>query len=119
MKNYDHIREIIENNMDIVKEVLLELTESNKRTKRFTKPTSEDVKAYCIERKNNINAEQFIDFYESKGWKIGKESMKDWKAAVRTWEKRNNGVKPQGKIAVERHYSQEDLNNLIDDIDTL
>ena len=46
------------------------------------------MKNYCLERKNNINAETFIDFYESKGWKIGKNKMKDWKAAVRTWEKR-------------------------------
>ena len=56
--------------------------------KTFIKPTVEDVKNYCLERKNNINAETFIDFYESKGWKIGKNKMKDWKAAVRTWEKR-------------------------------
>tara|TARA_R100000808_G_C2148365_1_gene156510 strand:- start:891 stop:1505 length:615 start_codon:yes stop_codon:yes gene_type:complete len=56
--------------------------------KTFIKPTVEDVKNYCLERKNNINAETFIDFYESKGWKIGKNKMKDWKAAIRTWEKR-------------------------------
>ena len=45
------------------------------------------MKAYCDERKNNVDADKFIDFYESKGWLIGKNPMKDWKACVRTWEK--------------------------------
>ena len=54
---------------------------------RFVPPTVEDVKAYCIERGNGIDAESFVDFYESKGWMVGKNHMKDWKAAVRTWEK--------------------------------
>ena len=54
--------------------------------KKFTIPTPEEVQAYCDERKNGILGQQFCDFYSSKGWKIGKEPMKDWKAAVRTWE---------------------------------
>jgi hypothetical protein len=53
----------------------------------FKKPTVEEVAAYCQERANGINPEQFVDFYTSKGWMIGKNAMKDWKAAVRTWEK--------------------------------
>ena len=57
-------------------------------TKKFKKPTLEEVKAYCLERKNSIDAESFIDYYEANGWKVGRNSMKDWKAAVRTWEKR-------------------------------
>lgn len=63
-----------------------DLKENTKR-KVFTKPTVEEVKAYCAERKNNVNPDKFIDFYESKGWLIGKNPMKDWKACVRTWEK--------------------------------
>lgn len=63
-----------------------DLKENIKR-KVFTKPTVEEVKAYCVERKNNVNPDKFIDFYESKGWLIGKNPMKDWKACVRTWEK--------------------------------
>ena len=55
--------------------------------KRFKAPTLDEVKAYCQERKNNIDPERFIDYYTAKGWKIGKQPMKDWKAAVRTWEK--------------------------------
>ena len=53
---------------------------------RFIKPTLEEVKEYCLERKNNVDAERFINFYESKGWYVGKNKMKDWKACVRTWE---------------------------------
>jgi len=63
------------------------LTDSNKKA-LFKKPTLVEVKNYCILRKNNIEAEAFIDFYESKGWQIGKEIMKSWKACVRTWESR-------------------------------
>ena len=63
------------------------LTDSNKKA-LFKKPTLDEVKNYCILRKNNIEAEAFIDFYESKDWKIGKNKMKNWKACVRTWESR-------------------------------
>ena len=56
----------------------------------FRKPTVEEVKAYCFERDNGVNASAFVDFYEAKGWKIGKNPMKDWRAAVRTWEKRDS-----------------------------
>jgi hypothetical protein len=57
--------------------------------KRFAPPSVEDVTAYCRERKNNVDAQRFVDFYASKGWKIGQNPMKDWKAAVRTWEQRD------------------------------
>lgn len=57
------------------------------KTKRFIPPSVEEVEQYCIERSDNIDAQSFIDFYESKGWMIGKNKMKDWKAAVRTWER--------------------------------
>lgn len=57
--------------------------------KRFVKPSLDEVKAYCQERGNSIDAERFIDYYESTGWKVGgKAAMKDWKAAVRNWERR-------------------------------
>lgn len=56
---------------------------------RFTPPTPEEIKAYCIERQNSVDYERFYDFYSSKGWMVGKNKMKDWKAAVRTWEKGN------------------------------
>lgn len=63
--------------------------------KRFVKPTVDQVREYCHERKNSVDPEKFFDFYESKGWVVGKQPMKDWKACVRTWEKSNNNpVKP-------------------------
>lgn len=65
--------------------------------KRFTPPSIEDVRAYCQERKNSVDPETFVSFYESNGWKVGRNSMKDWKAAVRTWE-RNRFSKPKEKF---------------------
>jgi hypothetical protein len=64
------------------------LTDSNKK-ERFKKPTLNEVKDYCILRKNNIDPEAFIAFYESKDWYIGKNKMKAWKQAIVTWEKRD------------------------------
>lgn len=54
---------------------------------RFTPPTVEEVFLYCVERKNTVDPQRFVDFYTSKGWMVGKTKMKDWKAAVRNWEK--------------------------------
>ena len=74
------------------------LTDSNKKA-FFKKPTVEEVHQYCEERKNKVCADAFIDFYESKGWKIGKEKMKSWKACVRTWESRDkNKPKTMSKL---------------------
>lgn len=77
-------------------------------SKRFVKPTLEEVKEYCSNRKNNIDAQQFIDFYESKGWKVGNQSMKDWKACVRTWEQRNKVENKSTKVAVASKYQREE-----------
>jgi hypothetical protein len=62
-------------------------------TVRFTPPAISEIRDYCNERSNNINAEQFHDFYSAKGWMVGKNKMKDWRAAVRTWERRDGGDK--------------------------
>ena len=58
------------------------------KSSRFIPPTVEEVREYCLERGNNVDAQCFVDFYSSKGWYVGKSKMKDWKASVRTWEKR-------------------------------
>lgn len=58
----------------------------------FTKPSLEEVKEYCIQRKNSVNADEWYSHYEANGWMVGRVSMKDWKAAVRTWEQRNYGT---------------------------
>lgn len=58
--------------------------------RRFTPPTVGEVAAYCQERGSNVDAQRFVDFYASKGWKVGNAGMKDWHAAVRNWESRDN-----------------------------
>ena len=58
-------------------------------SKKFVPPTIDDVCSYCQQRKNGIDAEMFVAFYASKGWKVGNQPMKDWKQAVITWERRN------------------------------
>ena len=86
--------------------------------KLFIKPTLKDVEEYCLERNNKVDAETFWNFYESKGWKVGNQPMKDWKAAVRTWEKKdrenlNNNFgklkKPDVKIDWLIDYTEKDL----------
>lgn len=71
------------------KDSIGELKEGDKppKRKRFTPPTLEEVTSYCNERNNNIDPQHFIDYYTSNGWLVGKNKMKDWKAAVRTWER--------------------------------
>lgn len=58
----------------------------------FTPPTAEEVATYCRERKNTIDAQRFVDHYTSNGWRVGRTAMRNWKAAVRTWEKNQFGA---------------------------
>ena len=83
----------------------------NKPKATFKPPTYEEVKAYSQERGNYVDAQRFIDFYESKGWMIGKNKMKDWKAAVRTWE-RNVKDKVGEKTDVSSNRSKNRLKDL-------
>ena len=79
---------------------------------RFVKPTVEEIALYCRERNNGIDAEHFFDYYESKGWTVGKQPMKDWKAAVRNWER--NGYSGSGKKTeqvVKGNYEQRDYDD--------
>ena len=68
----------------------------NKGSSRFQKPTIEEIRQYCLEKGYNVDAEQFFNFYESKGWVVGKSPMKNWRAAVSTWNKREKEI-PQRK----------------------
>ena len=83
----------------------INLTDSNNKG-RFNKPTINEIADYCIERKNNIDAETFYDFYESKDWKIGKNKMKAWKACVRTWEKRQTKNNNSGISKIHMHLQK-------------
>ena len=81
-------------------------------SKRFAKPTLQEVQQYCASRHNGIDAAKFIDHYDSVGWKIGKAPMKDWKAAVRTWERNRQDTstgKPQPQRREARQLSKDDL----------
>lgn len=103
----------IEIELEIEKKIEKEIDSSASTTtkrKRFEKPTLSQITQYCLERNNNVNAEQFYDYYESNGWKVGKNSMKDWKAAVRTWEKNNYNRKPVNK------NSKEDAINVVKEL---
>ena len=74
-------------------------TIKEKRALTFFKPTIDDVKLYCLERDNKLDADRFCDYYESNGWKVGNSPMKDWKAAIRTWERtETKKEKPMSKI---------------------
>ena len=80
------------------KEKKKEIEIESEKKKRFTPPSEEEVRAYCNERNNGIDPGAFVDFYASKNWMVGKDKMSDWKAAVRTWERRRkeNGNGPNG-----------------------
>lgn len=84
------------NTLKEVKEVK-ELNNLVEKSTRFIPPHIEEVKNYCIERKNDVDPQKWFDFYTAKNWMIGKTKMKDWKAAVRTWENNNKNAHPQFK----------------------
>ena len=95
--------------IDIEKEIEIDIDKEKKPLKRFTAPSLEDVKAYCEARKNNVDAERFIDYYTANGWKVGKNPMKDWRAAVRSWE-RNDFGKPKA-AETEHSFDLDDFFN--------
>jgi len=91
------INEIIEVNKKTNKKT------NNKTNKgiRFTPPSVDEVSDYCDERNKGVDPQTFIDFYQAKGWMVGKNKMQDWKACVRTWEtnrKQRSKPKQQGTI---------------------
>jgi predicted phage replisome organizer len=107
--------DIVRQEIELEKEIEIDIDIENKaKSKRFIPPSIDEVQKYCKQRNNNVDPEQFIDFYESKGWMVGKNKMKDWKAAVRTWEKRENSTSQQAKAKPtnkftdfpQREYSQ-------------
>ena len=74
-----------------------------KTAQRFSRPSLDDIKNYIALKSYSVDAEAFYDFYEAKGWKVGNNAMKDWQAAVRTWERRNKAnreANPQKNTAI-------------------
>jgi hypothetical protein len=94
----------------------IEAAEPPKKTK-FKSPGVDEVRAYCEERKNLVDPQRFVDYYDSNGWKVGKNPMKDWKAAVRTWERNTLTQKPndihgQAVMKISRKQLDRDLEAL-------
>lgn len=82
---------------------------------RFLKPTLEEIREYCLSRNNYVDPERFYDYYEANGWKVGKNPMKDWRAAVRTWESREKSEAP--KKTKKQEYSDEEYEAMCDDLE--
>lgn len=78
------------------------------RAPRFTPPSLEDVKAYCQERGKGVDPERFFDYYTSNGWHVGKNKMKDWKAAARSWEKNEYGAKNKPRFVYDDTCGEDD-----------
>lgn len=104
--------------------------EYKENTKKFSKPTIEEIEEYCKERNNGINANAFYDFYESKNWYVGKNKMKDWKACVRTWEQRQTTTKNINEKVPEwfnkelknesmSEEDKQDVDNMLEDIESM
>jgi predicted phage replisome organizer len=89
-------------------------SKKTKQERNIIPPTLEMVQAYCRSRGNNIDAQAFIDFYDSKGWVIGKSRMKDWQAAIRTWERGDRKPKSQHSMS-NQHMLTNDID--LDDLE--
>ncbi len=106
--------QVTKSNTEIELEKEKELEKDNKKSvgekrKRFTPPTPDQVKSYCSERGNNVDANRFVDYYTSKGWMIGKNKMKDWKAAVRTWERTSKQTGGDNNVRTYTDWEREDF----------
>ena len=88
---------------------------TNKRERapaeKFSRPTLQQVTDYCRERGNNVDPQRWLDYYSSNGWKVGKNQMKDWRAAVRNWEKNDGGTKATASTATSAAERREQANN--------
>ncbi len=98
----------LETQVRLGKDSIDKVSIEGEKRKRFKPPTIEQVKEYCEERGNGIDPERFVNYYESKGWMIGKNKMKDWKAAVRNWERLNE--KQQKEIQERNKFNQFEQN---------
>jgi len=102
-----------DSNLDDVKDQEKEKEKAPPKRKRFIKPSIEEIKQYCDEKKYDVNVNMFFNFYESKGWYVGKTKMSNWKSAVNTWEYRdkksqNTKHKMQGANAVKNPNTEFD-----------
>lgn len=116
----DRYESVTKNNeskiIDKDKDKDIEIDKENEKARRFTPPTVEEVREYIREKQYHVDAESFIAFYQSKGWKVGNQPMKDWKSAIVTWEKRelkqSKQQKPKGNTLSEEMTHSYDLAEL-------
>lgn len=81
---------------------------STRKESRFKPPTVEEVSAYIREKGYSVDAEKFVAYYESNGWRVGRNPMRDWKAALRTWQANQTG---RGKTVIAQQYEQRDYSH--------
>lgn len=107
----------IEKEIEIEEDKDIDIIKSDKPTrKKFIPPTLEEVQAYCVERNNTVDAERFINHYTSNGWLVGKNKMKDWKAAVRTWERSEYNKATSGNAKKQAQTEQQGSGNIFLDM---
>ena len=85
-----------------------DIDKGNRERSAFRPPDVTEVRSYCQERKNKVDPERFVDFYTSKGWLVGKSKMKDWRAAVRNWEKEENARSGTTQQSTKQGYIRSD-----------
>ena len=86
------LNETPRNQVEVEVEVEVDLKSKSKAKERFAPPSLAEVEAHLKQRKSSVNAQTFVNFYESKGWRVGNQPMRDWKAAVVTWEQREGNA---------------------------
>lgn len=98
----DETNKPLTNNQQATNKQLTPNKNDKKERMLFIVPSLQEVSAYCQERNNNVDSQKFFDFYESKGWMVGKNKMKDWKAAVRTWEDKTKQAEEPKELLLAR-----------------
>ena len=98
----DETNKPLTNNQQATNKQLTTNKNDKKERMLFIVPSLKEVSAYCQERNNNVDSQKFFDFYESKGWMVGKNKMKDWKAAVRTWEDKTKQAEEPKELLLAR-----------------
>lgn len=83
---------------------------------RFVAPTVEEVQAYCTERNNSVDAQRFVDYYTANGWMVGKNKMKNWQAAVRTWERQGTAESVHHPTRTQRRFCETPVADDLDDL---
>ena len=112
-ESYPELKEVI-TPITVSESVSVSVSDKDIKRSRFTPPSLKEVSDYVLEKGYRVDPEAFIDFYTSKGWKIGKEPMKDWKAAVRTWARRDNKQKSNKFNEFEQNaYDYDELEKML------